>query len=391
MPDIVSIGECMVELFSDKPLEEAETFQRSLAGDSLNILVAASRLGATTGYITRLGKDPFSQYLLNTWRAEGIDVSQVKEVEGFNAVHFVALLPGGERDFIYYRKGSAPSTMDPSDLDPKYVASSRILHASGIAQAISSTARATVLRAVEIASESGVAVSYDPNYRHQLWTPEEARQAMEEVLPYVTYFLPSAPSDTQPLFGTADPRRVVQDLGSRDVEVVAVKCGSLGAVVAAEGEIFEIPAYVPGPVIDTTGAGDAFNGSFLHGLLEGMSAKDAALLGSVSAGLKIRGRGGPHHLALGKRGVCCVQHPEGLRIPPARSHGPVNESPAMTGLVGRCPGCVSLTPCAGSEAAPASLPIDSTPFFLRTPNSPGSLGIAISETVEDAATHDPAN
>ena len=186
----------MIELFSEQPLEEAETFQRSLAGDSLNMLVAASRMGATTGYLTRLGEDPFADYLLNTWRKEGIDVSQVKRVAGFNAVHFVSQLPDGDRDFIYYRRGSAPTTMEPSDLDLGYIASSRILHVSGIPQAISASARATVRRSVEMAAESGVAVSYDPNYRHQLWTAEEAGQEMEATLPYVTYFLPSFPSDT---------------------------------------------------------------------------------------------------------------------------------------------------------------------------------------------------
>ena len=97
MPEIVSLGECMIELFSEQPMEEAETFQRSLAGDSLNILVAAARLGTTTGYITRVGDDPFGGYLLNAWRNKGIDVSQVKVVAGFNAVHFIAQLPPWRR------------------------------------------------------------------------------------------------------------------------------------------------------------------------------------------------------------------------------------------------------------------------------------------------------
>ena len=162
---------------------EAETFKRSLAGDSFNILVAAQRLGSTTGYITRLGDDPFVGYLMSTWRNEGIDVSEAKLVAGFNAVHFVSLLPGGDREFIYYRKGSAPSTMQPSDLDHDYIGEARLLHVSGIGQAISDSARATILKAVEVAKNRGVSVSYDPNYRHQLWTPEEAREGMEEVLP----------------------------------------------------------------------------------------------------------------------------------------------------------------------------------------------------------------
>ena len=291
MPDIVSIGECMIELFSEQPLEEADTFQRSLAGDSLNILVAASRLGTTTGYITRLGSDPFAEYLLNAWRAEGIDVSHVRQVDGFNAVHFVALLPGGDREFVYYRKGSAPSTMQPSDLDPDYIGSAQILHLSGIAQAISPSARATVLKAAQIGRERGIKVSYDPNYRHQLWSHDEAREGMEEVLPYVDFFFPSVPSDSEVLLGTTDPHRAVETMRGRGVDVVAVKCGDRGAVVGAGDDVVEVPAYSVGPTVDTTGAGDAFNGAFLHGTLQGMSPRDATRLGSIAAGLKVRGRG----------------------------------------------------------------------------------------------------
>ena len=67
MPQLITIGECMVELLANQPLEEADTFHRSLAGDTINILVAAARLGTTTGYITRLGRDHFANYLLSSW------------------------------------------------------------------------------------------------------------------------------------------------------------------------------------------------------------------------------------------------------------------------------------------------------------------------------------
>ena len=291
MPDIISIGECMIELFSEQPMETADTFQRSFAGDSLNILVAASRLGTSTGYVTRVGNDPFTSYLLNSWRAEGIDTSHAKMVEGFNAVHFVAQLPGGDREFVYYRKGSAPSTMEPDDLDPEYIGSSKILHLSGITQAISRSARATTLKAAQIASERGVAVSYDPNYRHQLWSREDAREAMEQMLPYVTYFMPSAPADTDVLFGNSVPEDVIEEARSRGVRITAVKLGESGVVVGTSDSTVECPAYAPGGVVDTTGAGDAFNGGFLHGILSGMDVGDAATLGTVAAGLKVRGRG----------------------------------------------------------------------------------------------------
>ena len=238
-----------------------------------------------------MGDDPFAGYLFQTWQGEGIDTSHVRTVPGFNAVHFVALLPGGDREFVYYRKGSAPSTLEPDDLDSEYIGGARIQHLSGITQAISSTARQTILKAAQIAKSKGVAVSYDPNYRHQLWSHDEAREAMEEVIPYVDYFLPNVPADSQMLLGTDDPHEVVEQFRGRGVPVVAVTRGEDGAVVGVEDRVFEVPAYRPDGPIDTTAAGDAFNGGFLHGILNGMDVEDAARLGSVTAGLKLRGRG----------------------------------------------------------------------------------------------------
>ena len=291
MPDVVSIGECMIELFSEDPIESADTFTRSLAGDSFNICVALSRLGTSAGYVTRLGDDPFAGYLLGAFQAEGIDTSGVRTVEGFNAVHFVALLPDGNREFVYYRSGSAPSTLQPEDLDADYIGSARVLHCSGVAQAISESARATVLRAAQIAKSRGVAVSYDPNYRHQLWSPAEMREAAAELLPYVDYLLPNAPEDSLALLDTDDPFAVVEHFRGLGVPVVAVTRGADGALIGSEDGTVEIPAFAPEGVIDTTAAGDAFNGGFIHGLLNGMSVADAGRLGVATAGLKLRGRG----------------------------------------------------------------------------------------------------
>ena len=291
MPDLISIGECMIELFSEDPIEQADTFTRSLAGDSFNICVASQRLGTSSGYITRLGDDPFAAYLLNTWNSLGIDTSQIKTVEGFNAVHFVALMPDGDREFVYYRSGSAPTTLDPDDLDPDYIGSAKVLHCSGIAQAISESARATVLRAAQIAKECGLKVSYDPNYRHQLWSPDEMREAAAELLPYVDYFLPNSSDDAPALIESDDPYLMVRHYRDLGVPVVAVTRGEDGAVIGFQEEVVEIPPYSPGGPIDTTAAGDAFNGAFIHGLLNGMSVADAGRLGTITAGLKLRQRG----------------------------------------------------------------------------------------------------
>ena len=293
MPEMISIGECMIELFSEDPLETASTFTRSFAGDSFNILVAANRLGTSTGYITKLGNDPFKSYLENSFLAEGVDTSHVitSDSGGFNAAHFVAVMPNGEREFVYYRKGSAPSAIAPSDLNEHYITKAKVMHCSGIAQAISPSARNTVLRAAEIAHKNGVTVSYDPNYRHQLWNPDEARVAMEELMPFVDIFLPSSPADSVPLFGTEDPEDVIREAENRGVDITVVTMGEDGAIVSGRGETIRLDPEPAGIVVDTTGAGDAFKGGFIHGLIEGLTLEESALLGNISAGITITGRG----------------------------------------------------------------------------------------------------
>ena len=300
MPDIISLGECMVELYSEEPISGAESFHKTCGGDALNTLVAAARLGAGTGFISRVGDDPFAPFLLEAWRAEGIDVSHVRLVEGFNGLYFISLLPGGEREFTYYRNGSAASTMTPRDLDPSYTGGARVLHVSGISQAISPSCRETVLAAVRLAREQGILVSYDPNLRRKLWSSlADARAAMHEVLPFTDIVLPSAPDEMTELLDVRTPEEGVERLWAAGVGTVAVKLGEKGCLLGHAGCLLAIPPFVPEAVVDATGAGDAFDGAFLHGLVSDLSPEEAARLAVVCAALSLRTRGAigglPYH------------------------------------------------------------------------------------------------
>ncbi|MBI3976569.1 MAG: sugar kinase [Chloroflexi bacterium] len=291
MPDLISLGECMVELFAEQPLAEAPALTKAFGGDSLNALVAAARLGTSTGYITVVGDDPFTPYLLNAWSAEGIDVGRVRRADRNNGLYCISILPGGQREFTYYRAGSAAAALCPGDLDPAYLAAARIVHATGVSQAISPSARRTVLEAYRIARQHGVRTSYDPNLRLRLWSLVEAQAALREVLSLVDIALPSL-EDATALLGVGAPRAAVEQLWGTGVEIVAVKAGPQGCWVGArsDGRIDHIPALAV-EVVDTSGAGDAFDGGFLHGLLAGLSVSAAARIGVITAGLKCRGRG----------------------------------------------------------------------------------------------------
>jgi 2-dehydro-3-deoxygluconokinase len=289
--DIVALGESMVELFADEPMATAPAFAKAVGGDTFNMVCGAARIGSRAGYVTRVGRDPFADYLLQAWRAAGVDTSRVRLVDGFNGIYFISLFGEGQREFTYYRAGSAASGITPGDLDPAYLGGCRIFFTSGISQAISPTARQTVRAAVELARAGGARVAYDTNLRVKLWSLAEARAALEEILPLVDIILPSAPEESEALLGLSDPAAVVEHFWARGVPIVAVKRGADGCLVGADGVMTPVPAYRLDRVVDTSGAGDAFDAGLLHGLARGHDAVAAAQMGVVLAGLKCRGRG----------------------------------------------------------------------------------------------------
>jgi 2-dehydro-3-deoxygluconokinase len=288
--DILSLGECMIEFISEGSISESQTFRASAAGDTFNTIAAASRLGSKCGFITKVGEDAFGDFLVNRWKSEGIDVSHVNHVKGaFNGVYFISLLEGGQRDFIYYRRGSAASTITPKDLDADYIASAKILHTSGISQAISETSLATVEEAIHIAKNHNVKVSFDPNYRTKLWSKDKALKAYESILPCVDIAFPDETYGS--LINRADPKEIMKYFSDFEIPVVALKLGQKGVLLHGSGGEDKGFGVLKVHVKDTTGAGDAFNGGFLHAISEGLSVDDAAILGSITAGLKVAGRG----------------------------------------------------------------------------------------------------
>ncbi len=278
--DLIGIGECMVEFHATAPLASATQFVKGYGGDVLNALVAACRQGSRTAFVSRVGDDPFGAGLLAAWRGEGIDISHAPLVAGENGVYFISVDAAGERSFTYRRAGSAASLMDGT-VDEDFIAATRCLLLSGITQAISPGARAATLAAARIARRNGVTVAYDPNHRPRLWPAiDDARAACAEILPLVDILLPSLPADADILPGPAGTL----------APHVAVKLGEVGCQVWVDGQCTAVPP-VPARVVDTTGAGDCWNGSYLAALLRGSAPVEAAVLANTAAAAKLAHRG----------------------------------------------------------------------------------------------------
>ena len=166
--DIISIGECMIELSTNESLIYAETLHKYYGGDTLNTAVAAARLGSKVGYITRVGRDSFQTYLLDSWQAENLDTSNIKIVEGYNGLYILSIQEESRKEFVFYRKKSAATNLSTDDISEDYIQQANIVYSTGIVQSLSASAKGAVKKAFSIAKDKGCLVAYDPNYRERL-------------------------------------------------------------------------------------------------------------------------------------------------------------------------------------------------------------------------------
>jgi 2-dehydro-3-deoxygluconokinase len=284
--DILAIGEALVEL--NQPHDGAP-FTPGFGGDTSNAMIAASRLGASAGYFTAVGADRFGESLVALWKGEGVDASGVVVNGGAHTgLYFVTHGPEGHA-FSYMRAGSSASRLTEADAPAQAIRAARILHVSGISQAISSSATDLVFAAIDIARGAKVLVSYDTNLRLKLWPLRRARAITHEAMRSADVALPSLDDATQ-LTGKSAPDAILDfylELGAR---VVALKLGKEGSAVAT-AERRERVAPFAVKVVDATGAGDAFDGAFLAEFLAKGDPFAAARFANVAAALSTLGYG----------------------------------------------------------------------------------------------------
>jgi 2-dehydro-3-deoxygluconokinase len=288
--DILAIGEPMIE-FNQTGEGGGRLFLQGYGGDTSNAMVAAARLGARSAYFTRVGDDEFGRMLQALWREEGVDVGAVQEdATAPTGIYFVTHGPQGHA-FSYRRAGSAASLMRPADLPRALVQGARMLHVSGISQAISASATDTIRHAIELARAAGVRVAYDPNLRLRLWPLERARAVMLDTLPLVDVFLPGLDElRTLSGLGEADADAILDWCHARGVARVVLKLGAEGSIVSEGGERTRIAPFQV-DAVDATGAGDCFDGALLTRLCAGDDLRTAARYASAAAALATTGYG----------------------------------------------------------------------------------------------------
>ncbi|GAB4557189.1 MAG: sugar kinase [Anaerolineae bacterium] len=289
MPELVTLGETMI-LFSPEsagPLRYVDRFERRAAGAESNVAIALTRLGHSAGWISRLGDDEFGQYILQSLRGEGVDVSRVRiDPEHPTAVMFRERGLMGRVDVVYYRKGSAASFLSPDDLDRDYICAARVLHITGITPALSESCRRAVFQAVHWAREAGVTISFDPNLRLKLWSLSEARDVLGELTSLSDIVLIGL-DEGERLFDCRGEDALAAAVLERGASTVVIKLGTRGARLQRASETVHVPAFQVPQVVDPVGAGDGFDAGFLAGWLKGWSMEDCLRLGALVGALAV--------------------------------------------------------------------------------------------------------
>lgn len=295
---VASIGECMLELSSSGE----DSWRMGFAGDTLNTLWALKALVPSwtpVDYVTAFGDDPFSANQKAFLQSHQIGIAHSPTYAGERPGLYAITLDGAERSFTYWRSDSAARRLaENRPLLEKSLQERSLVYFSGITLAILDTgARAALFSALRAARHEGSRLAFDPNYRPRLWrSPEIARNAFAEAFDITDIALPTH-EDERLLHGDATPGETIRRLMRAGISEIAVKNGADAALVM-DGEMqSQVPAVDVTPV-DTTGAGDAFNGAYLAARLIGDTPPVAAQRAHrvAAATVTVRGALAPHEM-----------------------------------------------------------------------------------------------
>ena len=269
MVHVVCLGELLIDfvsLESGVSLEQAPAFQKAPGGAPANVAVGLAKLGHEVGFIGKVGDESFGHFLANVLQENGVDISGLSfDSETRTMLAFVSLTSEGERDFMFYRHPSADMRLTPEDIPEDLIQKAAIFHYGSISL-ISEPCRSATCHALDIARESSLLISYDPNLRLGLWESEE--RAKQEILAGMRSadLVKINDDELEFLTGTRKLEDGAKQLLTFGPKLIVITLGGEGSFFYTD----TAAGHVPGnafKAVDTTGAGDGFVAGLLSGLL----------------------------------------------------------------------------------------------------------------------------
>jgi 5-dehydro-2-deoxygluconokinase len=266
--DLITMGRVGVDLYPEQigvPLADVKTFAKSLGGSSTNVAVAAARLGLRTATITKVGDDPFGPYVRDALRRFGVDDAFVGTHPTLRTpVVFCEVHPPDDFPLLFYREPTAPDmTLSADELDFDAIRAARVFWTTGTGLSAEPSREATL--AALAAREGGITI-HDLDHRPMFWSDEsEAGHWARAALRHATVAVGNR-DEVAVAVRTRDPYAASAALLELGVALAVVKRGPEGVLARTRDELVELPP-VPVEVVNGLGAGDAFGGALVYGLV----------------------------------------------------------------------------------------------------------------------------
>lgn len=289
--DIAIIGECLIELSANGTLADTSTLNKYFGGDTVTTAVTIARLGGNVTYVTKVGNDGFSEFILSSLRKEGIDTSLIKAGDEQNGMYIVSRTPE-KNELLYYKRKTAAAKLSIEDLPEDCIKKLKLIYSTGVVQSLSACSRELVREAFKIAKENDVLTAYDPNYTSCFMNSADTKEYFEEIVEFTDIIFLSLKNDAVKLYEIDSMEKVMKYFWDKGVKIVVVKSHvDNGYYTGYKGEISFTNFYNNQKAIDLTASGDVFNGGFLYALTNGHTPVEATKFAAVAAGLQTQNYG----------------------------------------------------------------------------------------------------
>lgn len=289
--DIAIIGECLIELSANGSLADTSTLNKYFGGDTVTTAVAVARLGGNVTYLTKVGNDGFSEFILSSLKKENIDTSLIKTNDEQNGMYIVSHTLD-KKEVLYYKRKTAATKLSVEDISEDLIKKIKLVYSTGVVQSLSASSRELVKKAFRIAKENDVMTAYDPNYTSCFMNSEDTKEYFDEIIELTDIVFLSLKNDSVKLYGMDSVDKIAQYFWDKGVKIVVIKSHvDNGYYTGYSGHIDYTEFYNTQRAIDTTASGDVFNGGFLYAVTNGYTPSDASKFASVVSGLQTQNYG----------------------------------------------------------------------------------------------------
>lgn len=301
--DALAFGEILLRLSS--PLNErlisGGVFEKRAGGSELNVVSGISLLGLRTGILSKLPKNELGTFVKNNIRFCGVSDDWLIYDESTEARLGIYYYEYGvfprKPTVVYDRKNASVNTIRLEDISEEIYSKTRLFHTSGISLALSDQARQTAVALIKKFKEAGAAISFDVNFRANLWSEELARKTIEEILPFVDILFISEETARRTFLKTGELKEILKELAAQyDISILAStkrtilspKKHNFGSVIYSreDNSFYEEQPYENIEVVDRIGSGDAYVSGVLYGLLEYSDCRKALEFGNACCAVK---------------------------------------------------------------------------------------------------------